>query len=209
MKHFVAATLVLGGTVACAADPQTPASQRYSQAEQSETPDFQKHVMPLLGKLGCNGRACHGSFQGRGGFRLSLFGYDPPADHAALTKTATASGKTLVNLEKPDESPFLTVPVDADGHEGGKRFEPTSWERHLIAAWIKGGAPTTPKLRQLKQLELQPAEIVSTSGSKATTQLRVIAHWEDGSTEDVTCLSRFQTNNESIVEVDQIGRAHV
>ena len=49
-------------------------------------PDFQKHVMPLLGKLGCNGRACHGSFQGRGGFQLSLFGYDFEADHAQLTE---------------------------------------------------------------------------------------------------------------------------
>jgi hypothetical protein len=33
-------------------------------------------VGPLLGRLGCNGRACHGSFQGQGGFQLSLFGYD-------------------------------------------------------------------------------------------------------------------------------------
>ena len=36
---------------------------------------------PLFGRLGCNGRACHGSFQGQGGFRLSLFGYDFKADH--------------------------------------------------------------------------------------------------------------------------------
>ena len=40
------------------------------------TPGFQKHVVPLLGKLGCSSAKCHGSFQGQGGFRLSLFGFD-------------------------------------------------------------------------------------------------------------------------------------
>ncbi|MFN9717884.1 MAG: hypothetical protein ACK58L_04265, partial [Planctomycetota bacterium] len=58
--------------------------QRYAAADAAESPDFQKHVVPRLGKLGCNGRACHGSFQGRGGFRLSLFGYDFKADHDEL-----------------------------------------------------------------------------------------------------------------------------
>jgi hypothetical protein len=33
-----------------------PVSQRYLAADAGgETPDFQKHVTPLLGKLGCNG----------------------------------------------------------------------------------------------------------------------------------------------------------
>ena len=53
-----------------------PVDQRFSQEDIQETPDFQRHVVPLFGRLGCNGRACHGSFQGQGGFRLSLFGYD-------------------------------------------------------------------------------------------------------------------------------------
>src|SRR5580692_10989479 len=61
-----------------------PISSRFASAEGKETPSFRRHVVPLLGKLGCNGRACHGSFQGRGGFRLSLFGYDFKMDHAAL-----------------------------------------------------------------------------------------------------------------------------
>src|SRR5687767_9600595 len=49
-----------------------PASNRYRAADALEVPDFQRHVVPLLGRLGCSGRACHGSFQGQGGFRLSL-----------------------------------------------------------------------------------------------------------------------------------------
>ena len=58
-------------------------AHRFSKAT-DETPDFQKHVVPMLGKLGCNGRACHGSFQGQGGFSLSLFGYDFAKDHLSM-----------------------------------------------------------------------------------------------------------------------------
>ena len=50
--------------------------------------DFERHVMGLFGRAGCNSGSCHGSFQGRGGFRLSLFGYDPEKDYDALTREA-------------------------------------------------------------------------------------------------------------------------
>src|SRR2546428_843020 len=39
-----------------------PADRRFAAAESEEVPSFQRHVVPLLGRLGCNGRACHGSF---------------------------------------------------------------------------------------------------------------------------------------------------
>ena len=61
--------------------PAAPLSQRFAAEDAEEVPDFQKHVVPLMGRLGCNGRACHGSFQGRGGLQLSLFGYDFQGDH--------------------------------------------------------------------------------------------------------------------------------
>ncbi len=40
-----------------------PLYERFATQENAEReiPDFQKHVSPLLGRLGCNGRACHGS----------------------------------------------------------------------------------------------------------------------------------------------------
>ena len=81
----------LGLQVACvgaasAADDVLRIDQRFANEAITETPDFRQHVVPLMGKLGCNGRACHGSFQGQGGFRLSLFGYDFRADHDALAK---------------------------------------------------------------------------------------------------------------------------
>ena len=78
---------------------------RFQVYPNDETPDFQKHVIPLLGKLGCNGRSCHGSFQGRGGFQLSLFGYDFAADHAAMLDESTGR----VDLQEIDESLVLAL----------------------------------------------------------------------------------------------------
>ena len=80
----LAAISVVFAQGAVADDVMSPVTERFAGGDGQETPDFQKHVVPLLGRLGCNGRACHGSFQGRGGFRLSLFGYDFKSDHAAL-----------------------------------------------------------------------------------------------------------------------------
>ncbi len=46
--------------------------------------DFDRHVASLLGRLGCSAGSCHGSFQGRGGLNLSLFGHDPAATSRRL-----------------------------------------------------------------------------------------------------------------------------
>src|SRR5262245_65473393 len=50
--------------------------------------DFERHLMGVFGRMGCNSGSCHGSFQGKGGFRLSLFSYDPEKDFAAITREA-------------------------------------------------------------------------------------------------------------------------
>ena len=39
-----------------------------------------------------------------------------------------------------------------------------------------------------------------------TAQLKVTAHWNDGSSEDVTCLCRFRTNSEAVAEISQGGK---
>src|SRR6476661_6527108 len=66
--------------------------------------DFERHVMGLLSKAGCNAGSCHGSFQGKNGFRLSLFGYEPAMDFAGLTRDNLGR---RVNLVKPSESLIL------------------------------------------------------------------------------------------------------
>jgi len=42
------------------------ADSRWAEDGPGGEPDFTRHVVPLLGKVGCTNRACHGSFQGQG-----------------------------------------------------------------------------------------------------------------------------------------------
>lgn len=174
---------------------------RFQVYPNDETPDFQKHVIPLLGKLGCNGRSCHGSFQGRGGFQLSLFGYDFAADHAAMLDESTGR----VDLQEIDESLVLAKPLDADLHEGGQRFKKGSWEHHVLKSWIEDGASNDSlELKKLTELQVLPSEIHF--GKKSSeTDLKVLAHWEDGSVEDVTVLCRFKSNDSEIAAVSVTG----
>ena len=174
-------------------------------AETTEVPDFQKHVSPLLGRLGCNGRACHGSFQGQGGFTLSLFGYDFEADLKALKDKEAGR----INSSEPLESKILVKPVDADQHEGGQRFKKDGWEYWVLRKWIEAGAPKTHAsqkgdIQKLVRLEVSPTEIQFTSQDQIKS-MHAIAIWEDGSKEDVTSLCRFTSNDTSIAKIDEKG----
>ena len=48
--------------------------------------DFAHDVAPVMSRLGCNSGTCHGSAQGKNGFKLSLRGYDPIFDVRALDR---------------------------------------------------------------------------------------------------------------------------
>src|SRR5438445_13768854 len=85
--------------------------------------DFERHVMGLFGRAGCNSGSCHGSFQGRGGFRLSLFGYDPEKDYDALTREVM--GRRIDPVD-PDNSLLLLKATGKEVHGGGRRFGPHS-----------------------------------------------------------------------------------
>jgi hypothetical protein len=192
--------VVAGASAPASENILAPVSERYG-GDRDETPAFDRHVLPLLGRLGCNGRACHGSFQGQGGFRLSLFGYDFDADHAALTEDL--SGR--VDLEEPAASLLLQKPTLATDHGGGRRFEPGSWQYRLLHRWITSGAPPRAEdAAAFDRLEIEPQETVFKCVGE-TVQLRVVAYWVDGSSEDVTPLCRFQTNDESVAAVSASG----
>ncbi|ADB18931.1 protein of unknown function DUF1549 [Pirellula staleyi DSM 6068] len=186
---------------AASTDVQPTVVERYQNEDVTEIPDFQKHVSPLFGRLGCNGRSCHGSFQGRGDFRLSLFGYDFDADHKALLDEK----RPRVNVEKPLESLIIAKPTDEEMHEGGQRYAKGSWEYHLFRRWVEGGAKfDTKQVQKLTALEITPSEILfSQSGEQV--QLKAIAVWADGSREDVTPLCRFQSNSDQVAKITELG----
>ena len=53
---------------------------------------FPTDILPLLTKAGCNAGKCHGAATGQGGFKLSLLGDNPAADHAAILEAAGTRG---------------------------------------------------------------------------------------------------------------------
>ncbi len=180
------------------ADVLPPVDQRFAGTN-TETPDFQRHVSPLLGRLGCNGRACHGSFQGQGGFRLSLFGYDFDTDHQALLE----DGAWRVDLDDPAASMILTKPTDADFHEGGLRYEKNSWQYRLIENWIAGGGAEADDQQRLLSLDVTPTEVITSPEQR--DQLQVVATWSNGTREDVTPLARFQSNDPEVAGITENG----
>jgi hypothetical protein len=199
--------LLLPPPNAAAAPPKIrPASERFSELHQPDEPSFRRHVVPLFSRAGCSGRECHGAFAGQGGFQLSLFGYDFEKDHAEITADADGGEAEIrVNRESPDKSLVLLKATAQTKHKGKERFAKDSWEYNMVLKWIQSGAKLdVEETGQFDRLEVTPAEIVFKSTGEAT-QLRVLAHWKDGTVEDVTQLTRFRTNDESVSEVSDTG----
>ena len=99
--------------------------------------DFVHDVAPVLSRLGCNAGTCHGSAQGKNGFKLSLRGYDPIFDVRALTDDLAAR---RVNLASPDDSLMLLKPTGAAPHVGGALMQPGEPYYEMLRAWIADGA---------------------------------------------------------------------
>lgn len=210
MKQSIAATLAIclllcQASLAGAGEVLPSIEERFSGAAPEgpypETPDFQRHIVPLLGGLGCNGRSCHGSFQGQGGFRLSMFGYDFSADHQAIT----GGEGPRVDLKDPAASLILRKPTSEDDHGGGLRYKSGEWEYRVLRSWIAGGAAyAANRSGRLMRLEVLPAEMLFREADQQM-QLRAVAVWSDGVREDVTCLTRFTSNDDTVAEVTPGG----
>ncbi|MCS6851917.1 MAG: DUF1553 domain-containing protein [Gemmataceae bacterium] len=166
---------------------------------------FRNHVLPVLSRAGCNSGACHGALAGKGGFRLSLRGYDPDADHHSITRQARGR---RIELSDPGRSLLLAKPTGAIPHKGGRRFDVGSLEYRILAEWISRGAPApeadSPRLKRLEVLP--PTAIVAKGESQ---QLVVRAFYTDGRVEDVTRWAKFTSADESVATVDEHGRVRI
>ncbi|HTI50914.1 MAG TPA: DUF1549 domain-containing protein, partial [Planctomycetaceae bacterium] len=162
---------------------------------------FVEQVLPILSRAGCNGGACHASQHGKGGFTLSVMGYDPPADRNAIVRERM---QRRVNLLNPAESLFLKKPTMSVPHGGGRRLEIGSTDYNILAAWIAAGAPEphadAPKVNALVGT---PKSRVGTEG--LWQQLRVEAIFSDGKTRDVTAWTRFDSMDDAVVSVTPSG----
>ena len=190
------------------APPKGPTpSSRFKTAQTQAEPSFRRHVVPMMSRLGCSGRECHGSFQGRGGFQLSLFGYDFDKDHEQMSTADNGDeGEVRVNVQDPAQSLLLRKGAALMSHKGKERFAKDSWEYNVLLRWISGGAKIdVAETGEFDRLEVFPKEIVFRKPGDVV-QLRVLAHWKDGTVEDVTEITRFRSNDEAVAAVSEEGR---
>src|SRR5262249_9560535 len=150
-------------------------------ANAAEPVSFERDVVPLLTRAGCNAGACHGKARGQNGFQLSLLGFDRDFDHAAITKEARGR---RVFPAAPEQSLLLLKPSGQLAHGGGKRLDRGDAGYEILRRWIAAGTPRRldhePTLERITAL---PAERVLASGARQP--LRVTAYYSDGSTRDV------------------------
>jgi hypothetical protein len=174
--------------------------------------DFTRDVEPALTKAGCNAGACHGSFQGRGGFQLSLLGFDAAFDYDVLTK---ASRGRRINAGIPEQSLLLQKPTGIVPHGGGRRISVNSEVAAILKEWIADGMPG-PRLDALKglRLKVEPADLViplKQSGGQEGEQpagsrsLKVTATFGEGVERDVTAWAAYDVREKLIAEVSKTG----
>jgi hypothetical protein len=164
--------------------------------------DFERHVAPLLGRSGCSAGACHGSFQGKGGLRLSLFGHSPEKDYLALTRDGL--GRRLNRLD-PERSLLLLKPTAQVNHEGGRRFPRDSWQYHVLREWITQGGRWQQGSGAVKRLEVTPSRHTF-AGPGESAALRVTVDYADGSRADVTPFCDFRVKDEGVAATTPEGQ---
>src|SRR4051794_6732259 len=82
---------------------------------------FERDIVPILTRAGCNAGACHGKARGQNGFQLSLLGFDPSFDHDAITREAR--GRRIFP-PSPEQSLLLVKATARVPHGGGRRLDP-------------------------------------------------------------------------------------
>ena len=164
---------------------------------------FENEVLVALSKQTCSSGACHGSPSGKGGFRLSLRGFDEPFDETTLIREDFGR---RVNPLEPEASLLLRKPLMKLAHGGGRQLLPSDEAYAILRDWIAEGAKAdppdtprcvrlavTPETRQVQQLE---------AGGR---QLVAIAHFSDGSSRDVTHLAAYESSRAGVATVDAQG----
>ena len=174
-----------------------------SLARAGDAPSFDTEVMPLLTKAGCNQGACHGKGSGQNGFRLSLRGFAPDQDYEWITREF---GGRRIDRTKPEESLLLRKATGQTPHEGGRLFSPGGREYKLLLDWLKAGYPGPDKsAAKVSKLELTPAARALKPGEEV--QLTATATFTDGTTRDVTWLTKFDANDAAYLDVSPAGKA--
>ncbi|MCE9603271.1 MAG: DUF1549 domain-containing protein [Planctomycetia bacterium] len=162
---------------------------------------FPHDILPILTKTGCNTGGCHGKAEGQNGFKLSVFGFDPQGDHAALTMEGRGR---RVFPSAPDESLLLRKATAEEPHGGGQRMEVDSLRYRRMKRWISEGAGYVIEgAPQVVRIEVEPAEQVLLA--RESRQVRVWAIDDKGARHCVTTEAEYESNATTIAGVDDRG----
>src|SRR5262245_35662839 len=167
--------------------------------------NFPNQITPIFTKLSCNSGGCHGKSGGQNGFRLSLLGFEPGDDYEYLVKESL--GRRLFPAA-PEHSLLLLKGIAAVPHGGGDKLKKDSHEYRLIVRWITQGMPYGREQDAVvTAISVYPRHrILAPDGRQ---QLMVVAHYSDGSKENVTRTARYEPNDKLMAEVDETGKVRM
>jgi len=178
---------------------EVPSSKK--PAGQKPAIQFLTDVVPILTKLSCNSGGCHGKSTGQNGFKISLLGFDPELDYAAIVRESR--GRRIFTSD-PDSSLFLLKAVGRAPHGGGRRLEVGSFDYQVLRDWIQQGSPgPDPTAPVLKRISISPEK--STLKPNSNQKLQVTAYFSDGTQREVTQQAVFESNLPEIADVETNG----
>lgn len=174
---------------------------RVSQANEQLPISFPNEIVPIFTRHGCNGGGCHGKAEGQNGFKLSLLGYEPQDDHGYLAREGL--GRRIFRAS-PSHSLLLLKASGELPHQGGSRLNRGSDDYKTIVRWIRQGLPYGSEGDSpVTRISVEPQERLTSA--KAVQQLRVVAHFDDGSSKDVTRIAQYESNDEEMAIVSDRG----
>ncbi|MEX0818742.1 MAG: DUF1549 domain-containing protein, partial [Pirellulaceae bacterium] len=171
-------------------------------AQESRPISFRYDVLPALSKQGCSAGACHGSPTGKGGFRLSLRGFDAELDRLTLLRETTGR---RINWLEPAHSLLLLKPTMQVAHGGGQKLRKDDLAYRILHDWIAARCPDDPgDGPRCVRVEMEPP-----SGElmwpESKQQVSVRAFFSDGTSRDVTPLTNFTSSDDKVASVDANG----
>ncbi|QDU60315.1 Bacterial Ig-like domain (group 2) [Planctomycetes bacterium Pan216] len=174
---------------------------RVTDLTQPPSINFANQIVPIFTKFGCNGGGCHGKSTGQNGFKLSLLGFVPSEDYEYIVKEA---GGRRVFPAAPDHSLLLQKAINKMAHGGGERLAIDSPEYRLLRRWIEQGMPLGSKdAPVVERIEVFPKE--RRLGKSGHQQLAIVAHYNDGGSDDVTREAQYDSNDTEMATVSETG----
>ena len=164
---------------------------------------FRHETLAVITKQGCNAGSCHGSPDGKGGFSLSLFAFDPEIDKRALVR---GGFNRRTNVYDPDQSLILKKPLLRIPHVGGKRLRTSDVAYRILRDWIHEGArDNAADLPECTGIEIRPGPARVLHDPHLQQQISVTAHFADGTARDVTRIATYDTSHKEVATVDADG----